>query len=300
MSTKIYDAFIVKTKNPTSISTLMDIAQSARRRTLDAFRDNFGETILIRLFKIVDLVAFYGDNILRMDKFKQLDDNDKEFIQRWIKIKNTHPEKNDAERHLMLWFAAVDSMTASLKKLEKEYYASHHKAKIIFIPCGRKTLGMFFGDCSYYKILFEDTENIADYHYQNQTDRPDGISAAEWKRRAKDWDKAIGPDYIPLNHGMEFTLLDYNNVEEDILMIKSEKYIYKKYLDEITNKRITNVLATVDPDEGIFPEMSDDMSVSERINIIKQVKSTTKYKKWETKTKKKIANKLGIVLQETT
>ena len=299
MSTKIYDAFIIKAKNPTSFPILMNIAQSARCRVLDAFRDNFGKTVLIRLFKIVDLVEFYGDNILRMDKFKQLDDNNKEFIQRWIKIKNTHPDSSDAKRHLMLWFAAIDSMTDSLKKLENEYHQSKHKAKIIFIPCGRKTLGMFFGDYSYYKILFEDTENIADYHYQNQTDKPDDVSDAEWRRRTKDWDKAIGPDYIPLNHGMEFTLLDYNNVEEDMLMIKSGKYIYNKYLNEIASKRITNILATVDPDEGMFPEMSDDMTVSEQINIIKQVKNTPEYKKWEAKTKQKIADKLGITLQKT-
>ena len=298
MSTKIYDAFIVKAKNPTSISTLMEIAQNARRRMLDVFRDNFGKTVLIRLFKIVDLVAFYGDDILEMDKFKQLNDNNKELIQRWIKIKNTNPDKSDAKRHLMLWFAAVDSMTTSLKELETKYYASNHKAKIMFIPCGRKTLGMFFGDCSYYKILFEDTENIADYHYQNQTDRPDEISAAEWKRRAKDWDKAIGPDYIPLNHGMEFTLLDYNNIEEDMLMIKSGKHMYK-YLDEIANKRIANVLATIDPNEGLFPEMANDITASEQINIIKQVKNTDKYKEWEAKTKQKIADKIGITLQET-
>ena len=152
---------------------------------------------------------------------------------------------------------------------------------------------------TFYKILFEDTENIADYHYQNQTDEPDNISDAEWKRRAKDWDKAIGPDYIPLNHGMEFTLLDYDNVEEDMLMIKSGKYIYDKYLNEIANKRIANVLATVDSDKGMFPEMSDNMSVSEQINIINQVKNTTEYKEWKAKTKQKIAGKLGIALQET-
>ena len=298
MSTKIYNAFIVKAKNPTSFSTLMDIAQSTRCRMLAAFRDNFGKTVLIRLFKIVDLVAFYGNDILEMDKFKQLDDNRKELIQKWIKIKNTHTNNSDAKRHLMLWFAAIDSMTISLKKLENEYHESNHKAKMMFIPCGRKTLGMFFGDDSYYKILFEDTENIADYHYQNQTDRPDDISDAEWRRRAKDWNKAIGPDYIPLNHGMEFTLLDYDNVEEDMLMIKSGKYIYNKYLDEITKKRITNVLETVNRSDGMFPKISEDMTVSEQINIINRVKNTTKYKEWETKTKQKIADKIGITLQK--
>lgn len=300
MSTKIYDAFIIKAKNPTSFPTLIDIAQSARCRMLDAFRDNFGKTVLIRLFKIVDLVAFYGDDILEMDKFKQLNDNNKELIQKWIKIKNTHPSNSDVERHLMLWYSAVDSMTTSLKELEKEYHQSNHKAKIMFIPCGRKTLGMFFGDCSYYDILFDDTENIVDYHYQNQTDKPDNISDAEWKRRAKDWDRAIGPDYIPLNHGMEFTLLDYSNIEEDMLMIKSGKYIYNKYFNDIASKRIVNILATVDPDKGMFPEMPDDMTPSECINIIKQVKSTTEYKEWKAKTKKEIADKLGIALQETT
>lgn len=298
MSTKIYNAFIVKAKNPTSISTLMNIAQNTRHKILNAFQDNFGETVLIRMFKIIDLVAFYGDDILKMDKFSQLDDNHKELIQKWITIKNTHPDNDDAERHLMLWFAAVDSMTTSLKKLENEYHESNHKAKMMFIPCGRKTLGMFFGDYSYYKILFENTEDIADYHYQNQTDQPDDISDAEWNRREKDWEKAIGPDYIPLNHGMEFTLLDYNNIEEDMLIIKSGKRIYK-HLNEIAEKRITNILTTIDPDKGIFPEMPDDMTLSERIHIINQVKNTTKYKEWKSKTKQTIADKIGITLQGT-
>lgn len=49
---------------------------------------------------------------------------------------------------------------------------------------------------------------IISYHYQNQTDKPEGISKAAWDKRCKDWDDAIDSDYIPAHHGFGINLYD--------------------------------------------------------------------------------------------
>ena len=41
---------------------------------------------------------------------------------------------------------------------------------------------------------------IISYHYQNQTDKPEGISKAAWDKRCRDWDDVIDPDYIPAHN----------------------------------------------------------------------------------------------------
>lgn len=48
---------------------------------------------------------------------------------------------------------------------------------------------------------------IRDYHYQNQTDRPDGISEAEWDKRRDEWD-VIMPSGIPSKDGLAARVLD--------------------------------------------------------------------------------------------
>lgn len=288
MSTKIYNAFIVKTENSASINTLMAIAQNARTRMLENFKQLFSEAVLIKMFKAIDLVTFYGNDIDLKNKFQ--DKNLSSLIENWIRIKNTYGDETDM--HKMLWHHAVDSMHQSLNTLEQKYHSKYHKASILFIPCNDKTLGMYFGDSSYENILFEDTENIADYHYQDQTDQPDDISDEEWKMRKHDWDIAIGPDYIPINHGFEFQLLDHNNVTEDMLIWNPHTIDDAcKNLDKISAKRIRNVLDTVDC--TLFPYLTDK-SVSEQMNIINKIKHSPEYKTWKTENEIKIAGILNI------
>lgn len=48
----------------------------------------------------------------------------------------------------------------------------------------------FFERNSYRKALLN-SGLFTDYHYQNQTDRPDDVGAQEWKQRSKDWDSLL-------------------------------------------------------------------------------------------------------------
>ncbi len=54
-------------------------------------------------------------------------------------------------------------------------------------------------------IQLKTTYQLKDYHYQNQTDRPDDISEKAWRKRQKDWEQAL-PTHIPLNDGLAIQL----------------------------------------------------------------------------------------------
>lgn len=66
----------------------------------------------------------------------------------------------------------------------------------------RKTLGIVHVSESGWREEFTQLPWVSDYAYWNNSDRPDEISASEWRRRAKDWDKAISPYGFPSEIGM--------------------------------------------------------------------------------------------------
>lgn len=55
--------------------------------------------------------------------------------------------------------------------------------------------------------LWDKLDYIKDYHYQNQSDRPKGIKASDWKRREKNWDIALGGDGwgVPMENSYSYT-----------------------------------------------------------------------------------------------
>ena len=87
-----------------------------------------------------------------------------------------------------------------------------YRCKLQIIPMETKTLAMFFGNPMLRNYLKSRPDFLTDYHYQNQTDRPEDISDTEWNLREKDWDKAIGPDYIPSQHGFTVDLFNTENI----------------------------------------------------------------------------------------
>ena len=56
--------------------------------------------------------------------------------------------------------------------------------------------------------IVENLPYLADYHYQNQVDKPESISDEEWEQRKNDWEKALGSDGIPARHGMSVQLFN--------------------------------------------------------------------------------------------
>lgn len=82
---------------------------------------------------------------------------------------------------------------------------------LLLFPLEDKILAMYFGTPKVRRFI-ENHPMFHDYHYQDQTDKPDDISDEDWSRRESDWKKAIGPDYIPSHHGFTVQLFDTENI----------------------------------------------------------------------------------------
>lgn len=75
----------------------------------------------------------------------------------------------------------------------------------VVFPMGkRKTLILFYCENNELTAIWKRLRFIKEYHYQNQTDKPRGISEKKWEQRKRDWDKALGYD-VPVNRGYCFT-----------------------------------------------------------------------------------------------
>jgi hypothetical protein len=61
---------------------------------------------------------------------------------------------------------------------------------------GRTLLRAFAGSSWFARSLdfLERHPDLEDYHYQNSTDRPDGITARAWSERRRTWERAMRPD----------------------------------------------------------------------------------------------------------
>ena len=79
---------------------------------------------------------------------------------------------------------------------------------VLFPITKKKTLIMSYSEnfTNFFRSLCDDKSfcekyELEEYHYQNQTDKPDDISSRAWAQRRKDWDKAL-PTGVPSSDGM--------------------------------------------------------------------------------------------------
>lgn len=70
-------------------------------------------------------------------------------------------------------------------------------------------LGFHFRDL---RNRLSKSKKLQDYHYQNQSDRPDNISPKEWNTRRKFWDEIIG-HRTPSDAGFIYNFMTYRNFE---------------------------------------------------------------------------------------
>lgn len=63
--------------------------------------------------------------------------------------------------------------------------------EIVIYPLRNKILGTYYGENERIIDSWMNKSFIDEYHYQNQTDEPEGMCEKEWKQRELDWDKAL-------------------------------------------------------------------------------------------------------------
>lgn len=99
-----------------------------------------------------------------------------------------------------------------------------------------KLYGIYF-DQTYlnYNMLF-DRDIAVDYHYQDQTDKPEDISNRDWYFREQVWEdifEDISVLWIPSEAGVVYDIVDEDNIEitEELyerIKVKSEEFLKKK------------------------------------------------------------------------
>lgn len=267
MSTKIYDAFRVKTNGKmANLNQLMDISADIKKEVVEMAADYISKRIATRVQYYYDLYEYYGEDILKSETIGE-------------DLKTTLNRIKNNESDAVLYCREYSQL---IKEIQDEPY-EYTYTKILFIPCGRLTLAMYFGQSEYIDTIINN-ENFEDYHYQNQTDKPDDVSTRAWNKRKRDWDKAIGPDYIPINHGFEYTLVDYTDTHFEVIALKRGRKALN-WAKEQTDSRAALVRETID-----YPLMKDAKSVCDYMEISK----TEEYQVWKKETEEEIKKKLNI------
>jgi len=272
MSTKIYNAFkVVNVKKPITLNTLSEINKSLKVEAFKIFREELIEVIGRRVWYFQDLYSYYGEDIF--EKIK-----DKDMIACINRIKDSTDLENIV-RHDVL------NLKSQLKdKDNSEYLSNFGQFKIIYFSDKSNVFGMYFGDNTYSKIIW-DNEHFEDYSYQNQTDMPDGMTKQRWKTREKTWDRIFDTDSIPKNHGFEVEILNCNdsttlfNILEDKSFGKEAVNFGKKEI----NKRVRRVRETVNC--PLFPDGAD-------YETIAKISRSNEYNEWCDIVEKDIMSKL--------
>lgn len=78
------------------------------------------------------------------------------------------------------------------------------------LPGGKHPLAIVYTEQEAYREVWASMPETEFYPYWNNTDRPDGVSASEWRRRARAWDRALGPAGVPARRGHSFELIGLN------------------------------------------------------------------------------------------
>ena len=117
-------------------------------------------------------------------------------------------------------------------------------------------------------ISFREEYGFGDYHYQNQTDRPDNVSAREWARRRKDWDKVI-PRGSYAENGIVVNILDRGNFEHSLFGHGMGSYMH---LFPTKAQRIERLAKMFARDEYYNEEIKkiSEPSISDSMHILNQ------------------------------
>lgn len=209
MSTKIYDAY--KFTHNYSIYELSQTFDNLRTEIKeicdrDILQKVIAKTLYFYNFKQAHRDVLVAEMVVSTDPKNHPDTQNRYIHSIWKAVQ----EDRWNTVYVDVYFHIIDEISKAAKSPFRGDY--DYKCVLQIVPMETKTLAMFFGNPMLRDYLESRHDFLIDYHYQNQTDQPDDISDAEWNIREKDWDKAIGPDYIPSQHGFTVDLFNTDNV----------------------------------------------------------------------------------------
>lgn len=102
-----------------------------------------------------------------------------------------------------------------IKQLEKmttetPYLKYKFSESVVVYPYKDRVFVQFFGNNDLMKIVNK-CKLFKDFHYQNQTDKPERLTEKEWRNREKIWDNIFkGNDNIPAQSGLVYDFMTYD------------------------------------------------------------------------------------------
>ncbi len=131
---------------------------------------------------------------------------------------------------------AFNSVMERQREIKKTGYRDNEvdfDFEVSFLPHGRKIYGIIFTERGKWRDLFMEQPEISDFSYWNNSDKPEGITAQEWKHRYKVWDKILisGPDAVPAMRGLYAQCTSeslYVSADEIVAAIESHEVRVRK------------------------------------------------------------------------
>lgn len=260
MSTKIYNGFKIKSLNPKQQKQFVDdVKVKLEPYLIEAFTDVLAE-------KITDFL----DRLSVLDYTKEFDRletallsyyrRSNSCIRQFKSAISGIEEKVDVDRikkslsmdyySLLSLFRDICEEDVKRGEITQDIFTSDidASAEIVMFPItNRNMLLMTYSDkfTSFFSGLCNDKEfvekyGLIEYHYQNQTDRPERISGREWGKRKHDWDKAL-PTGIPARDGIVINISDADTFIHTLFTYRAEviDQVLEKF--ELRSKRITKI-----------------------------------------------------------
>ena len=193
MSTKIYNGY--KFDKDYSLRELDFKLMKLKNRIQAEATKTFFEQVLNEWMYIYDCYSFFGPEIA---------------IKRMNKYSKKEPTSLDWSHILYEIIFFVEKQIRESKISYRRDFNYDYQCDIHILPIKDKLLFLYYGEKDNFRKILNEQNFIMEYHYQNQTDKPEKISNEEWEQRKKDWEEAI-IDYIPSNHGFTFNLVNSDN-----------------------------------------------------------------------------------------
>ncbi len=114
--------------------------------------------------------------------------------------------------------------------------------KVMIFPHKGEFYGTVFTEQSDWMKLLRSQKWVREYSYHDSTDdTPPGVSYEDYRKRGDVWSEILGPDMIPVNHGVEANLtylfhwIEWEWVEEELA-----KQTFDARLQEVAEQRTSN------------------------------------------------------------
>lgn len=125
----------------------------------------------------------------------------------FIEIETDHDGKYKDKMIYELTYSKIDYiLQAYLRSGLNE--PLNFQASVVVYPYKDSIYVQFFGIRDVKNYI---NKKFSDFHYQNQTDRPDKVTDKEWNQREKVWDDIFKVNSKPSTAGLTFPLIELEN-----------------------------------------------------------------------------------------